>query len=131
MKPAKPPDRRVIIKRDHRAASSSPCGQHRDMNVHGPGGITGALLAKPLVQRFGQRRVLLAAGLARTPWMLILPLAPSGTAGLIVIMVADTLLLASAGVFNAAFATYRMNVTRDLLLTRVLTAWSISSRLIQ
>ncbi|GAA1801354.1 MFS transporter [Luedemannella flava] len=101
------------------------------LGLPGLGGIAGALLAKPLVRRFGQRRVLLAAGLARTPWMLFLPLAPPGTPGLIVITVADMLLLASAGVFNPAFATYRMNVTPDAVMTRVLTAWSISSRLIQ
>lgn len=95
------------------------------------GGIAGSRLAPALVRRFGQRPVLLAAGVLRAPWMLLYPLARHGMAGLAVIMAADTLILASAGVFNPVFATYRMNVTADAYMARVQTAWAVSSKTVQ
>lgn len=95
------------------------------------GGIAGSRLARVLVRRFGQRRVLLVSGVLRTPWMLLYPLARHGMAGLGIIMAADTLLLACAGVFNPVFATYRMNVTADAYMARVRTAWGISSKTVQ
>ncbi|AEV85574.1 major facilitator superfamily protein [Actinoplanes sp. SE50] len=95
------------------------------------GGIVGSRLAPVLVRRFGQRRVLLAAGVLRTPWMLLYPLARHGTAGLAIVMVADTLTLTCAGVFNPVFATYRMNVTADAYMTRVRTAWGVSAKTVQ
>jgi predicted MFS family arabinose efflux permease len=95
------------------------------------GGIAGSRLAPVLVRRFGQRRVLLVAGAARAPWLLLYPLAPHGLAGLAVIMIADTAILTSAGVFNPVFATYRMEVTADRYMARVRTAWGISAKTVQ
>ncbi|MCK9904982.1 MFS transporter [Parafrankia colletiae] len=95
------------------------------------GGIAGSRLAPVLVHRFGQRRVLLAAGVARAPWLLLYPLAPHGLTGLMIIMVADTAILTCVGVFNPVFATYRMEVTADAYMTRVRTAWGISSQTVQ
>lgn len=57
--------------------------------------------------------------------------APSGMAGLVVIVVADFLLLLSVGIFNPTFSTYRMRETADTHMARVGTAWSISSRTVQ
>ena len=45
--------------------------------------------------------------------------------------VADFLLLFSAGVFNPTFVTYRMRATADTHMSRVVTAWSISSKSFQ
>ncbi|WP_241968645.1 MFS transporter [Streptomyces sp. ICBB 8177] len=42
------------------------------------GGVLGSRLSAALVRRYGQRGVLLMAGAARTPWLLLLPLAPRG-----------------------------------------------------
>jgi Na+/melibiose symporter-like transporter len=95
------------------------------------GGLIGSRLTVPLCARFGQRRVLLCAGVARTPWMLLLPLAPVGRGGLIVILVAETGLLLSAGVFNPCFATYRMTATGDEFVSRVASAWSITAKIVQ
>lgn len=61
----------------------------------------------------------------------LIPLAPPGTAGLTLIIAAEALLLFSAGVFNPTFVTYRMNATTDEYMSRVGTAWSISSRSVQ
>ncbi|MFJ2081241.1 MFS transporter [Micromonospora chokoriensis] len=95
------------------------------------GGILGSLTAGPLTARYGLRRVLLTTGVARTLWMGLIPLAPPGAPGLIIITLADTLLLFAAGTFNPTFAAYRMNHTSEHCLSRVLTAWSITSKLTQ
>jgi MFS family permease len=101
------------------------------LGLPGLGGILGSLVTKHLVHRATQRTVLLTFGVLRTLWMGLIPLAPAGTPGLTLIIIAETLLLFSAGVFNPTFVTYRMNATTDEYMSRVGTAWSISSRSIQ
>lgn len=95
------------------------------------GGLVGSRLMPALTRRWGARAVLLATGLLRTPWMLALPLAPNGTAGLVVIIVAETGLLLAAGTFNPSFVAYRMGATRDGHMARVVAAWSISAKTVQ
>ncbi|GAA0918064.1 MFS transporter [Virgisporangium aurantiacum] len=92
------------------------------------GGIVGSLAAPRLLRQFPLGKVLLAAGAARAVWLGLIPLAPPGTAGLIVIVAADTMLLACAGAFNPLFATYRMQATADAYMTRVATAWAVTSK---
>ncbi|TQL61990.1 putative MFS family arabinose efflux permease [Oryzihumus leptocrescens] len=95
------------------------------------GGVLGSSVSARLVRRHGQRRILLAAGLLRTPWLVLLPLAGRGVAGLAVLLVAETGLLVAAGVFNPVFATYRMEQVADGFLARVTTSWSIGSKVAQ
>ncbi len=101
------------------------------LGIPGLGGILGSLCTKPLTHRFGDRAVLLSFGVLRTLWLGFIALAPSGTTGLLIIITADFLLLFSAGVFNPTFVTYRMRVTDDSHMSRVTTAWSISSKTFQ
>lgn len=101
------------------------------LGLPGLGGILGAMCTPRLTRRFGDRAVLLTFGVLRTLWLGILPFAPVGTTGLVVIIVADSLLLFSAGVFNPTFVTHRMRATADTHMSRVATAWSISSRTVQ
>lgn len=101
------------------------------LGLPGVGGILGAMCTKRLAGKFGEGRVLLTFGVLRSVWMLLLPLAPPGAMGLTIIVIAEFLLLFSAGVFNPTFATYRMRATRDSHMTRVSTAWSVSTRGIQ
>lgn len=56
---------------------------------------------------------------------------PPTTPGLVVIILAETGLLLAAGVFNPSFVTYRMCATQDGYMSRVVAAWSISSKTIQ
>ena len=93
--------------------------------------LLGSLLAPTVIRRAGLERTLLIVGVARCLWMGLLPLAPTGSAGLIVIVAAESALLLCAGLFNPAFAVYRMNATDDRYLARVVTAWAISSKLVQ
>lgn len=95
------------------------------------GGVLGSRLAPPLTRRFGQRRVLLMSGVARTVWTVLLPLTPAGALGVFVIVAADFGLLLSAGVFNPSFTTYRMAATPDAFMSRVGTSWSVGARTCQ
>jgi Major Facilitator Superfamily len=95
------------------------------------GGVAGSWAAVRLVRRFGQRRVLLASGTARAPWLLLIPLAPRGACGLALIVLAETGLLVAAGVFNPSFSTYRMDANGDAFMARVVSSWSVSSKLVQ
>lgn len=95
------------------------------------GGVLGSQVTPALTRRLGQRRVLLLSGVARTPWLLLLPLAPSGAFGVGVIVAVDFGLLFAAGVFNPSFSTYRMEATDDAYMSRVATSWSVSSRAVQ
>lgn len=92
------------------------------------GGVLGALAVRPLTRRYGARRMLLGFGAARTIWLAGYPLAPAGALGLAVITGSQFLLLICAGAFNPTFATHRMTATEDGYMSRVLAAWSISSR---
>ncbi|MFJ5216946.1 MFS transporter [Streptomyces sp. NPDC088354] len=95
------------------------------------GGVLGSRLTAPLARRLGVRRVLLLFGVLRTPWLVLIAWVPSGPAALVVLVAADTCLLAAAGVFNPSFATYRMSVTDDRLMVRVVTAWSVGAKTAQ
>lgn len=95
------------------------------------GGFLGALAARRVARRIGDRRTLLWAGVARTWWTIPLAFAPPGTVGLVVVIVVESALLFAAGVFNPTFAAWRMLHTADSHMTRVLTSWSICSKTIQ
>ncbi|MFE0866147.1 MFS transporter [Streptomyces rochei] len=95
------------------------------------GGVLGSRLAPLLTRHFGQRRILLLSGVARTLWTILMPLTPSGALGVFVIVAADFGLLLSAGVFNPSFTTYRMAATPDAFMSRVGTSWSVGSKTCQ
>jgi hypothetical protein len=80
------------------------------IGLPGLGGILGSLAVRPLLRRYRLCTVLLATGTLRTLWLGFIPLAPPGTARLVVIVAAD-MPLCCAGAFNPVFATYRMTVT--------------------
>ncbi len=91
------------------------------------GGLIGSRLAHPLVARFGQHGVLLAAGWLRAFWPIGLAFVGPGTAGLLLVLTVQFGLVACMGVFNPVFATYRLQQTATDRVTRTLSAWSITS----
>ncbi|HZX08993.1 MFS transporter [Kribbella sp.] len=95
------------------------------------GGLIGARLAPRLTRRYGLPWMLRVFGVLRAPWMLLFPLAPHGWGGFVVITAAETALIVGAGAFNPSFSTYRMEVTEDGFMARVVGSWSISSRCVQ
>ncbi|MPY46494.1 MFS transporter, partial [Streptomyces phyllanthi] len=92
------------------------------------GGLIGSRLARRLVARFGQRRVLLTAGTLRACWTLGLALVRPGTTGLVLVMVVELGLITSAGVFNPVLATCRLEHTATDRVTRTLSAWSVTGK---
>ncbi|HEY9339520.1 MAG TPA: MFS transporter [Kribbella sp.] len=95
------------------------------------GGVIGARMAPRLTRKYGLHWMLLVFGVLRAPWLLLFPLAPHGWAGFVLLTVAETGLLVGAGAFNPSFATYRMEMTEDGFMARVVGSWSISSRCVQ
>ncbi|GAA0569195.1 MFS transporter [Paractinoplanes ferrugineus] len=94
-------------------------------------GVLGALALKPLSARFGDRRILLISGVGRAVWFVFLAAIPAGTPGLLLLIGVELLALFWSGVFNPAFATYRMTHTEDRYLSRVIAAWQVTSRTTQ
>ncbi|MBL7257501.1 MFS transporter [Actinoplanes sp. LDG1-01] len=95
------------------------------------GGVVGALLVRPLTSRYGRRKVLLVSGVGRAVWLWPLAFMPAGVPGLILITTVEFMALFGSGVFNPAFATYRMTETADGFLSRVIACWQITSRTVQ
>ncbi|MFF5085488.1 MFS transporter [Actinoplanes sp. NPDC000266] len=94
-------------------------------------GALGSVLAPMVIRRAGLGRTLLIAGAGRCLWMSPILLAGPGPGGLALIIGADSALLLCAGIFNPAFATYRMAATSNTHLSRVVGAWAMSSKLVQ
>jgi predicted MFS family arabinose efflux permease len=97
----------------------------------GVAGVLGSLLTRPAASRLGEHRVLLLAGVGRNLWLGLVPLAPASTTGLIMITASEFLLVFFAGMFSPTFATYRMNATDDDHMSRVVMAWSITTKTVQ
>lgn len=91
------------------------------------GGLVGSRLARPLVARFGQHRVMLAAGTAAVCWPVGLAFVPPGPPGLLLVIGIEFGLITSMGVFNPVFATYRLENIDSGSVARTLAAWSIGS----
>lgn len=91
------------------------------------GGVIGARLARPLITRFGERKVMRAAGSLRACWSIGLAFIQPGIAGLALVLAVQFGLVTSIGVFNPVLATYRLEHTDADRIARVLSAWSVTS----
>jgi MFS family permease len=93
------------------------------------GGLVGARLARPLAARYGQHRVMRAAGIARVAWPVGLAFIMPGAPGIILVIALQLGLVTCCGVFNPVYATYRLEQTRTDRVARTLSAWSVTSKL--
>ena len=91
------------------------------------GGLIGSRLARLLVARFGQHRVLLTAGALRAGWPLGLAFIRPGAAGIVLVIAVQFGLVTCCGVFNPVLATYRLEQIAADRVARTLSAWSVSS----
>ncbi len=91
------------------------------------GGLVGARLARPLVTRFGQHRVMLTSGTLRACWPIGLVFVQPGVPGIVLVIGVQLGLVTCCGVFNPVLATYRLEHTASDRVARTLTAWSVSS----
>ena len=91
------------------------------------GGLIGSRLARRLVARFGQHKIMLTAGALRACWSLGLAFIRPGAAGLVLVIAAELGLITCMGMFNPVFATYRLNRTATDRVARTLSTWSVTS----
>lgn len=91
------------------------------------GGILGSRLARPLVERFGEHRVMLTAGTLRACWLLGLVFVQPGAAGIVLVVAVQFGMITCMGVFNPVFATYRLRQTAADRVARTLSAWTVTS----
>ncbi|KUN87600.1 MFS transporter [Streptomyces bungoensis] len=92
------------------------------------GGLIGSRLARPLVTRFGQHRVLAVAGTLRALWSVGLAFPWPGGGGLLLVMGVELGLIFCCGVFNPVSATYRLERTAPGRVARTLSAWSVTTK---
>jgi MFS transporter len=92
------------------------------------GGLIGSRLARRLVGRYGQHRVLLTAGTLRACWPLGLAFIGPGWAGLALVMAVEFGLITCMGVYNPVLATYRLEQTAPDRIARTLSAWSVTGK---
>jgi MFS family permease len=91
------------------------------------GGLIGSRLARRVVARHGQHRVLRVVGTLRAVWLIGLALVQPGVGGLLTVMAVELAIIISMSLFMPVLATYRLEHTPSDRLARTLTAWSISS----
>ncbi|GIH29560.1 MFS transporter [Acrocarpospora phusangensis] len=92
------------------------------------GGLLGSRLARPLVTRFGQQQVLIAAGTTRALWPVGLAFLGPGTGGLLLVIGVELGLIFCCGIFNPVHATYRLQRTPTGRVTRMLSAWAVTTK---
>ncbi|WP_169947416.1 MFS transporter [Microbispora sp. H11081] len=92
------------------------------------GGLLGSRLARPLVTRFGQHRVLVVSGALRAPWLAGLAFVGPGAGGLLLVMGVELGLVLCCGIFNPVCATYRLERTPTGRVARTLSAWTVTTR---
>lgn len=92
------------------------------------GGLLGSRLARPLVTRFGQRRVLVASGTLRAIWPVGLAFLGPGTGGLLLVIGVELGLIFCCGVFNPVYTTYRLERTANDRVARTLSAWAVTTK---
>ncbi|MFE2748538.1 MFS transporter [Streptomyces scopuliridis] len=92
------------------------------------GGLIGSRLARRLVARFGQHKVMLTAGALRACWLPGLAFIGPGVGGMVLVMAVEFGLITCMGVFNPVYATYRLHHTATDRVARTLSAWSVTSK---
>ena len=91
------------------------------------GGLIGARLVRPLVARFGQGRIMLAAGTLRACWSVGLAFIHPGLAGIALVVAVQFGLVTCIGIFNPVLAATRLEQADRDRVARMLSAWSVTS----
>ncbi|WP_433361368.1 MFS transporter [Actinoplanes sp. CA-142083] len=91
------------------------------------GGLIGSRLARRVVARYGQHRIIRVVGTLRAIWLVGLVFVQPGVAGLLIVIVVELAIIISMSLYNPVLATYRLQQTPQDRVARTLTAWSITS----
>ncbi|MFI6943498.1 MFS transporter [Streptomyces sp. NPDC050418] len=94
------------------------------------GGLLGSRLARRLVPRYGERRVLRTAGVLRVCWPVGLGLVHTGASGLVLVMVVEFGLITCSAVYSPVLAARRLAVVPREWVGRVLAAWAVAGKLV-
>lgn len=97
------------------------------MGLPSLGGLAGAWVTGRVTRHWDLGRAVWWASALRTPWYLLIPLAPPGNVGLVMLIIALTGLLFFASITNSATTALRMELTPDHLMSRGSSAWSIAT----
>jgi len=92
------------------------------------GGLIGSRLARRVVVRYGQHRVLRTVGALRAVWLIGLAFVGPGVTGLVTVMAVELAIIVSMSLFSPVLATYRLEHTPRHLVARTLSAWSIGQQ---
>ncbi len=92
------------------------------------GGLVGSRLARRLVARYGQYRILFAAGAFRVCWLIGLVFVGPGPPGLVLVVAVELGLITCCAVYNPVLATYRLGQVPNDRVARALSAWSIATK---
>ncbi|WP_255621011.1 MFS transporter [Pseudonocardia sp. DSM 110487] len=93
------------------------------------GGLIGSRLARRVVARYGQHRILRTVGTLRAVWLIGLAFVQPGAAGLATVMAVEFAVIISMSLFTPVLAAYRLENTPDDRVARALSAWSIGNGL--
>ncbi|MGK5739331.1 MFS transporter [Micromonospora sp. URMC 103] len=91
------------------------------------GGLVGSRLARRVVARYGQHRILRTVGTLRAIWLIGLAFVQPGVGGLVTVMTVELAIILCMSLYNPVLATYRLEHTPGDRVARTLSAWSISS----
>lgn len=91
------------------------------------GGLVGSRLARRVVARYGQHRILRTVGTLRAVWLIGLAFVQPGPAGIATVIAVELAIIISMSLYNPVLATYRLEHTPEDRVARTLSAWSIGS----
>jgi hypothetical protein len=91
------------------------------------GGLIGSRLARRVVARHGQHRILRTVGTLRAVWLIGLAFVRPGITGLATVIAVELAIIISMSLYNPVLATYRLEHTPKDRIARTLSAWSIGS----
>lgn len=94
------------------------------------GGAIGAWIAPKLGKRFGELYTMNIYSVLRGLPVVAIPFIPAGTWSFLAIAAANFLLLLAAGGFGVLYMPIRMQAMKDAYITRIVTAFTLSSRII-
>lgn len=91
------------------------------------GGLIGSRLARRVVARHGQNRIIRTVGTLRAIWLIGLAFVQPGVVGLATVIAVEFAIIISMSLYNPVLATYRLQQTPKDRIVRTLSAWSIGS----
>ncbi|GLZ61110.1 MULTISPECIES: MFS transporter [Micromonospora] len=91
------------------------------------GGLIGSRLARRVVARYGQHRIIRTVGTLRAIWLIGLAVVQPGLVGLGTVIAVEFAIIICMSLYNPVLATYRLQQTPKERVVRTLSAWSIGS----